>query len=307
MPKHVTRALGLPMAVATLLFVASCGASHGAGGDHALVSPTASVDHDMSGAPTPMPDMHTPMPGMDPDMMPVGDGRSASAAGLTLRLAQRSVAPKTAVTLRFQITDAQGMAVTTFAMDQTKLMHFYLVRSDLTGYQHLHPEMAPDGTWSAAVQPLQAGTWRAYTSFIADHGSKQTAVVLGDKITVPGEAMPQRLPKPTMTTTVDGYTLTVHGDVMAHMSHELSVTVTCGGKRVTDLEPYLESYAHLSAFHKGDLTFAHLHPHGAAAIGHGGPKLIFETMFPQPGNWRMYLQFQTHGTLHTAAITLHFA
>ena len=27
--------------------------------------------------------------------------------------------------------------------------------------------------------------------------------------------------------------------------------------------PYLDTYAHLTAFHEGDLAFAHLHPHGA--------------------------------------------
>ncbi|HZE01023.1 MAG TPA: hypothetical protein VE155_04575 [Pseudonocardiaceae bacterium] len=29
---------------------------------------------------------------------------------------------------------------------------------------------------------------------------------------------------------------------------------------VTDLQPYLDTYAHLTAFHGGDLAFADLHP-----------------------------------------------
>src|SRR5262245_2098445 len=139
MPERITRTLGLSMTVATLLFVAACGSSHGAPRhalDPAAVAPAAIANgQDMRGKPTPMPDlrtpmprmrtamphMHGPMPGMDQAMMPAGDGRSASAAGLTLRLAQRSFAPRTAVSLRFRITDARGMAVTSFAVDQTKL------------------------------------------------------------------------------------------------------------------------------------------------------------------------------------------
>ncbi|MFC7483297.1 hypothetical protein ACFQX7_29400 [Luedemannella flava] len=236
--------------------------------------------------------------------MPVSDGRSATAAGFTLRLAQRSTAPGTATSLRFQITDGYGTAVTRFAVDQTEMMHFYVVRSDLTGFQHLHPEMAPDGTWSVTLPPLEPGTWRAYTSFIADQGGEQTAVVLGDTITVPGEAVTHRLPAPARSTTVDGYTITVRGDLRARMSSELTATVTRGGIPVTDLEPYLQTYAHVTAFREGDLAFAHLHPHGDATGGHGGPHLNFDTMFPRSGNWRLYVQFQTHGTLHAAAITL---
>ena len=37
---------------------------------------------------------------------------------------------------------------------------------------------------------------------------------------------------------------------------------------------------------------------------HGGPTLSFEAMLSQAGNWRLFLQFQTGGVLHTAEITL---
>ncbi|MGV9242332.1 hypothetical protein [Streptomyces sp. NPDC003710] len=38
---------------------------------------------------------------------------------------------------------------------------------------------------------------------------------------------------------------------------------------------------------------------------HGGPDLYFHAELPTSGNWRLFLQFQTGGTLHTAALTLH--
>ena len=37
---------------------------------------------------------------------------------------------------------------------------------------------------------------------------------------------------------------------------------------------------------------------------HGGPDLSFEAMLPKSGNWRLFLQFQTAGAVHTAAVTL---
>jgi hypothetical protein len=165
--------------------------------------------------------------------------------------------------------------------------------------------MANDGTWTAPVQSLEPGAWRAYASFIAkDINGKQAPLVLSDALTVPGSASNAPLPAVTDSTQVDGYTITVGGTSMASMNHDLTVRVSRAGAAVTDLQPYLDTYAHLTAFHEGDLAFAHLHPHGSVNGDHGGPELTFEAMLPRAGKWRLFLQFQTGGTVHTAAVTL---
>ena len=73
---------------------------------------------------------------------------------------------------------------------------------------------------------------------------------------------------------------------------------------VTDLQPYLGTYAHVTAMHQGDLAFAHLHPEGTVSGDHGGPTLNVHAQLPAPGNWRLFIQFQTGGVLHTAPITI---
>jgi hypothetical protein len=248
----------------------------------------------------------TSMPGMDMNDMPTGDGLSATASGLTFTPSTKTLAVGKPAEFTFQIRGSDGKSVTTFADDQTKLMHFYLVRSDLTGFQHIHPTMAGDGTWTAPVQALQPGSYRTYASFIAkDKAGKQTTLVLSDKLTVAGAAASTPLPTAAGSAQVDGYTLALgSGGLMANMTHTLSVTISKGGKPVTDLQPYLDTYAHLTAFHDGDLAFAHLHPQGSVNGDHGGPTLTFEATLSKAGNWRLFLQFQTAGTLHTAAITL---
>jgi hypothetical protein len=85
------------------------------------------------------------------------------------------------------------------------------------------------------------------------------------------------------------------------MDHPLTVTVSKNGIPVTDLQPYLDTYAHLTALHEGDLAFAHLHPKGTVNGDHGGPTLSFAADLPSAGNWRLFLQFQTAGVVHTAA------
>ncbi|WP_279582512.1 hypothetical protein [Fodinicola feengrottensis] len=227
--------------------------------------------------------------------MATGDGLAASADGFRLAIG------KTAGPLTFQILGTNGKPVTSFEVDQTKRMHFYLVRSDLTGFQHVHPEMAADGTWTANLATAAPGSYRAYASFL----SAGKALVLSQPVSVPGKASAMVLPPPTTTTTVDGYTLTVDSpSLLAGMSHPLTVSVAREGKPVTDLQPYLDTYAHLTAFHAGDQAFAHLHPEGSVQGDHGGPKLTFVAMLPKSGDWRLFVQFQTGGRLRTAAITL---
>jgi hypothetical protein len=153
---------------------------------------------------------------------------------------------------------------------------------------------------------MTPGTYRMYASFITkDSGGTAVALVLSKQFTVAGTATTTALPAATSSTQIDGYTVTLSGDLMAGMEHTLTATVTKNGAPVTDLQPYLDTYAHLTAFHEGDLAFAHLHPQGAVNGDHGGPTLTFAAQMAKTGSYRLFLQFQTAGVLHTAAITLH--
>ena len=236
--------------------------------------------------------------------MYMGDGLAASAQGYIFAPTGDSVA---AAGFAFRILGPDGKPVTAFEPEQTKLMHFYLVRSDLSGFQHVHPTMAADGTWTAPTRAAGPGAYRVYAQFIAKGADGKAApLVLSEQVTSAGSAPDQPLPAVSSTATVDGYTLTVDSmQLMAGMEMPLKVSIAKDGKPVTDLEPYLATYAHLSGFHAGDLAMAHLHPRGGiATTPTGGPDLTFDATLPKAGQWRMYLQFQTAGVLHTAAVTL---
>jgi len=249
------------------------------------------------------------MSGMDEPMY-TGDGLAATSSGFTLAPVSgtTSVSSGRAVAVTFRITDSSGKALTSYEDDQTKLMHFYAVRSDLSGFQHVHPTMASDGTWTASLAAMKPGAYRMYASFITKNsGGTAIALVLSKQFTVAGTVSAVTLPAAAPSTQVDGYTVTLSGELMAGMEHALTATVTKDGTPVTDLQPYLDTYAHLTAFHAGDLAFAHLHPQGAVNGDHGGPTLTFDAQMAKSGDYRLFLQFQTGGVLHTAAITVHVA
>ncbi|MFI1969803.1 hypothetical protein BLA24_17205 [Streptomyces cinnamoneus] len=298
-------------AVVLAVTLAACGSSkdsdssmpgmdHGAHPSASSSSPSASasgMDHG-----------HGSTSGMDHggmDHAGMGDGLADTKDGYKLTSTATELPAGKDSAYSFQITGPDGKPVTAFAVDQTKRMHFYAVRADLTGFQHLHPSMTDDGTWTAALTALQPGTWRTYASFTPDDGpGKGKDFVLSRTVTVPGAAEKTPLPQATTSTEVDGYTVTVKGVLMAGMAHPATVSISKDGEPVTDLQPYLDTYAHLTAFHEGDQAFAHLHPETKVTGDHGGPDLSFQAMLPKPGNWRMFLQFQTGGKLHTAALTL---
>src|SRR5437763_9968276 len=91
--------------------------------------------------------------------VPVG-GLSATAGGYALVTTGQS--PFT-----FHIQGPDGRAVTRFATVHDKLMHLIVVRRDLSGYQHLHPSLAPDGTWTMPLHLPAPGPYRGYFDFTA--------------------------------------------------------------------------------------------------------------------------------------------
>ena len=59
-------------------------------------------------------------------------------------------------------------AVRDFDVTHERRMHLIVVRRDLTGFQHLHPEQDADGRWSTPVTLPEAGSYRVLADFTRD-------------------------------------------------------------------------------------------------------------------------------------------
>jgi hypothetical protein len=161
-------------------------------------------------------------------------------------------------------------------------MHFIVVRRDMTRFQHLHPTQRADGSWSIPVTLAEPGSYRVFADFSVD-GTPRT---LASDVTVDGAARSRPLPAETDTVVVDG--------LRVHRTADLGFSVTRGGRRVA-VEDYLGAKGHLVALRQGDHAFLHVHP--------DENRLKFMAEFPAPGTYRLFLQFQTGGRVHTAAFT----
>ncbi|MEU5670402.1 hypothetical protein ABZ749_08520 [Micromonospora sp. NPDC047753] len=203
----------------------------------------------------------------------------------------------------FRIAGPDGRPVTRYDVAHDKQMHLIVARRDLSGFRHVHPERAADGTWRVDTPLAGPGQWRAFADFAPTGGEPLT---LGVDVTVPGELTERPLPAPTASTTVDGYTVTLTGAPQPGRTSSLTLTVSRDGQPVTDLEPYLGAYGHLVALRRGDLAYLHVHPDGAPGDGRTrpGPAVTFLAEVPSVGSYRLYLDFQHGGRVHTAEFTV---
>jgi hypothetical protein len=229
-------------------------------------------------------------------------GLASSRGGYTLTPTAPTLTPGTTETFAFTITGRDGAPVTDFAVEHDKRMHLIVVRRDTTGFQHIHPEMAPDGTWSVPLTLPAGGSYRAFADFTPTGGAGTT---LGVDLAASGAFEPVSH-APSRTAQVDGYTVELAGDLVPGQASPVTLTVSRGGVPATDLQPYLAAYGHLVALREGDLAYLHVHPEGAPADGvtPAGPQIEFVAEVPTAGSYRLFLDFQHNGVVRTAEFTV---
>jgi hypothetical protein len=232
------------------------------------------------------------------EAVPGSDGLHAQLAGVRLAPLSRTVTAGATTTWRFRIVGCDGKAVRQFDRENTKLLHLIVVRMDLSGYQHLHPTLGSDGTFAIDLRTPGSGTYRAITDFVID-GRKY---VLGTNLTAPGPVRSIPLAPPALVSRTNGYAVELErpAQLIAGQEAQLTFRVTRYGRPVADLQPYLGSYGHLVALQAPELSYSHVHPIGEELAGGA---ITFDTELRKRGTYRLFLQFQTHGRVHTAAFT----
>jgi hypothetical protein len=294
-------------AIVSLVMLTACGTSNAkpssgssttdamAGMNHGS-DPTPTTGSTIKGVATteadPMADMDHSGGAME--MNPVaGDGTKDSAAGYTMRAATLPTATGTQ-SFSFTVTGPDGAPIKDAVVEQTKKLHLIVVRSDFTGYQHLHPELATDGTWSVPVGFASAGRWHLIADLTPVKG---TRVVLGLDATIAGASTDRPLPPAAQTTTVDDFDVMLDGQLSTSEA-PLNFAITKGGAPASTITEYLGAGGHLVALRSDTLAYTHLHPNGDA-----GPMLSFAAHVPEKGTYRLFLQFATGDEVHTAEFT----
>lgn len=229
-------------------------------------------------------------------------GLSASQDGYTLVLSSTTHPTGASAPFTFQIAGPDGTPVTGYSPTHDKPLHLVVVRRDTAGFQHLHPELDGAGRWTTPLTLPGAGSYKVFADF-APAGS-DAALTLAADVQAAGPYEPAPLPPVSQTAEVDGYTVTLAGDLVAGQTSGVTLSVAEDGQPVQDLQPYLAAYGHLVALRTSDLAYLHVHADGA---GDGrtaaGPEVPFAVEVPTAGSYRLFLDFQHDGVVRTAAFT----
>ncbi|MET7283413.1 hypothetical protein ABZS29_34625 [Kribbella sp. NPDC005582] len=230
-------------------------------------------------------------------------GLAVSDAGYTFAPESTFFTANSKTVLRFTIKGPDGKPVTGYTPTHEKDLHLIVVRRDLSGFHHVHPTRDAQGVWSIPFTFTAGGTWRLYADF-QPAGFDRT-LTLGTDVNVSGLYIPVPLNEPASSYSVHTYDVTLAGTPVAGKESELTFKVSSGGKPVTDLQPYLGAFGHLVSLREGDLAYLHNHPAQHAEVGmKGGPEITFGTTFPTAGAYRLFLDFQHAGAVHTAEFTV---
>ena len=226
--------------------------------------------------------------------------------------------PAEKVTLRFVVSDpVTGEAVKNYVVNHEKLFHLFIVSDDLAEYQHVHPELQPDGSFSVETTLPRHGVYKLHADFFPVGGTPQVIhrelLTFGHRLASP-RVKPVLQPDSALVKVVDGMRITLKpgrsliAGALIPLSYQLEDENT--GKPVTDLEPYLGAWGHTLILNEDQSEYLHSHPSDMLSQGadratvRGGPQVEFKAMFPSAGDYRIWTQFQRAGRVTTVSFTV---
>lgn len=220
---------------------------------------------------------------MDVAVVPAAGGRGASKLKMTFR------------------DPISNRPVAAFMTVHERLLHLFIIDRKLEYFRHVHPTRVGDADFEWA-EPLPPGEFVVIADFLPQ-GSR--AQMLQRAIVTPGyrgaifPATAVLTPDASNEKTIDDVRvkLDVSGAKAGREAVlKFSLADAKSGAAVSDLEPFLGAPGHMLIVN-ADLTEAdHVHPEEPATRG---PTITFQPMMPAAGAYKLWFQFQRHGTVAT--------
>ncbi len=218
---------------------------------------------------------------------------------LEIAIKPRALQAGKPVELAFSVRDPKsGETVQDFEIMHEKLYHMFIVSQDLDFFIHDHPVLGPGGIFRYTATLPKPGMYRVLSDFYPKGGTPQliakTLIVPGAAIT-PGRTLdPDLSPKKSANLTAS---LRMEpAQPIAGMKTLLFFQLHPGD----GLERYLGAWGHMMAASQDLVDMIHTHPF----LADGGPNVQFNLIFPRPGVYRVWVQFQRRGMVNTVAFNI---
>jgi hypothetical protein len=217
-----------------------------------------------------------------------------------LKTVPRRVVPGQDTTLELSIHDPKSdKIVTDLQLIHERKFHLFIVSQDLTHFMHEHPELGSDGIFRYKTKFPKPGMYRILSDFYPNGGTPQ---MIAESLIVPGPGMKLEAPK-------------LEADLRPQKGENIQVSLEMEPKqpiaglktlmffKITPhegLQQYLAAWGHMMASSWDSVDMIHNHPF----IADGGPQVQFNMIFPRPGVYRVWVQFQRQGVVNTVAFNV---
>jgi hypothetical protein len=227
-----------------------------------------------------------------------------------------------------------------FVADHGHLMHLFIVSPALDRLWHLHPEETDTGTFEQRLPDIQPGQYELFADLVHASGISETAT--GALTIPPMAAAPlsgdDSAYADTGAVLSDGGRIVWVRDEQPLSPKRLALFTfrveDASGKPADDLELYMGMPGHAVFVRRDRAVFAHVHPSGSAPMAaidigqralegdagrsadmqqhssHGASlpaTVTFPFGFPEPGDYRIFVQVKRAGRIETAAFDAHVA
>jgi hypothetical protein len=246
-------------------------------------------------------------------------GDPMATADYVMRVTMEPRAPKPGQPIKFRIAvlhPLTGAMVTDFAEVHDKLFHLFIVSRDMSQWAHVHPVHEKDGSFTIEHTVPTAGHWALFSDFMPVGGAPQMIVTPFTTAGFEGDlaaSVPVLTPDTSLTKSADGVSVSLQATPAKLVSGEetdipILFTDEKTGEPVKDLQRYLGAFGHAMMLSDDMTEHVHAHPEemleGTAVTDGGGPDLTFHALFPRPGVYRIWLQFQRNDRLSTIPFTV---
>ena len=187
------------------------------------------------------------------------------------------------------------------AVVHEKKIHLIIVRKDLSEFHHEHPEFTAEGNYRVPFTFAKGGEYVLFQDYTPDGSGhqlgRQPLTVQGPKYT------PVKFGPSQMQWRQDGYqaTLAFDKDLKVGQLLGMKISISKGGQPVADLDNYLGALGHVVIISEDTERYLHVHPNEQVDKG---PAIGFQTSFEAPGLYRVFLQFNHAGQIHTGNFTI---
>lgn len=201
-------------------------------------------------------------------------------------------------TLTLRVLNPQTKAsVKQFEIVHEKLIHLFVISENLEFFAHIHPTPQPDGTFQQQVRLPYGGMYRLLADFYPSGSVPQLAV---GTIFAAGQSTPPHLSPAMAPYKAENLTAALRLEPeqpIAGLETKLFFTLDPS----IGIQPYLGAWAHMLTASADLIDLLHIHPFLADGKS---PMMQFNVIFPRPGLYRIWTQFQRENTVNTTVFTV---